>query len=596
MEAPSDQVVVLLERKIEEVERDIKRVEEEIADVVRRLKPLEKTPLHDRNDKQEKEIDRLSKKEEQLRSEKEQLRKEKEQLREKENKLLDQRSGKSIVLDGFPGLGVPEVSSAPSSTKTKHGDAKWEVGDFGMISDSCLPHSPRVPRNSLLWTLLIGTGVDRLRLVNERSIANCVYNQLVDVFYEFRLEEKLQVVEELGNLRVRPDLLTLEVFAKRAVGSVEVKRPATGTNDDPFLSDSVFGEVFDQLMYLREYHGMEHPFGLLSTYEKVCVCWLPESSKVAAAIPDYIVEDSQDLPSTPKHGQKNVGENRSSPPGSTPSKKLVVKGRKIEDETEEGEEMPLQIERQIFVSPLFELEDSKNTLRVLASWALKLANASVSRIDLSGPFPSTRSFYCLSDRSCFWSSNGPKKLVFDKFPRLESLKNVYLIEMLGKGGTGYAWLACSSGGAVFCVKFCNDKKDPTKSTEERKTDQWVALEKECEMWKSVYPEHEKRVQVRILDNRPCLIMPYFLSIQRNSVEEIDKAIGLVRKLLEERFCTKGFRHNDVRWCNLGLSIGEEAILFDLESVAKNCSDNSWVDNCVEQLQQEARAHVSRCKN
>jgi hypothetical protein len=71
------------------------------------------------------------------------------------------------------------------------------------------------------------------------------------------------------------------------IGVVQVKKPG----NDILLNPLVVGQLFDYMLRLQSYFGLEHVFGLVSTYEKWRVCWLPLSESAATATSTTEAED-----------------------------------------------------------------------------------------------------------------------------------------------------------------------------------------------------------------------------------------------------------------------------------------------------------------
>jgi len=71
------------------------------------------------------------------------------------------------------------------------------------------------------------------------------------------------------------------------IGVVAVKKPNPSTHTKRCVLDKprVIGQLYDYLLMLKSFHGLENVFGILSTYKKWRVCWLqsPQTDAIAAA-------------------------------------------------------------------------------------------------------------------------------------------------------------------------------------------------------------------------------------------------------------------------------------------------------------------------
>lgn len=57
------------------------------------------------------------------------------------------------------------------------------------------------------------------------------------------------------------------------IGVFEVKR--SGADAEVMASAAVHGQMYDHLMRLKNFHGLKHVFGILSTYTSWRIFWLP---------------------------------------------------------------------------------------------------------------------------------------------------------------------------------------------------------------------------------------------------------------------------------------------------------------------------------
>jgi hypothetical protein len=152
--------------------------------------------------------------------------------------------------------------------------------------------------------------------------------------------------------------------------------------------------------------------------------------------------------------------------------------------------------------------------------------------------------------------------------------SLLILEDLGKGGSGRAWLACTmSFSAVGVIKF---SKEPMERVDSE-------LEAERDAWHAVYPAFKSLVRVNNWSGWVGLMMPHFGQVQPH---ERQRYYPEVMKALRA-FDGAGYVHNDVKWANMGMYLtaeGPVVILYDLGSVAVRTAANvNWIDKAVHKL-------------
>jgi hypothetical protein len=65
------------------------------------------------------------------------------------------------------------------------------------------------------------------------------------------------------------------------IGVVEVKKHKE--NSEVLSKESVHGQIYDYMLRLKSFHGLQHVFGIVSTFSQWRIYWLPECDEVAAA-------------------------------------------------------------------------------------------------------------------------------------------------------------------------------------------------------------------------------------------------------------------------------------------------------------------------
>jgi hypothetical protein len=175
---------------------------------------------------------------------------------------------KSIRHHGFPALGQMKISDAPSSTSSHYPVTSLAKGEFCMMDQQDLP---LVAKGSILWSYLEGPNLREF--CTEADIGFVVRMALENILKEVGFS--LSLVAEMKKFFTKPDFF---VEVELPVGAVEVKKPGSVLGNR-----LVLGEVFDQLMHLKNEWMISAPFVLLTTYNEWRVCWLNDEESNALA-------------------------------------------------------------------------------------------------------------------------------------------------------------------------------------------------------------------------------------------------------------------------------------------------------------------------
>ena len=60
------------------------------------------------------------------------------------------------------------------------------------------------------------------------------------------------------------------------IGVVEVKKP---DENDTLRHAAVQGQLFDYMLRLQSFFGLQHVFGILTNYEQWRICWMPQADQ-----------------------------------------------------------------------------------------------------------------------------------------------------------------------------------------------------------------------------------------------------------------------------------------------------------------------------
>jgi hypothetical protein len=131
--------------------------------------------------------------------------------------------------------------------------------------------------------------------------------------------------------------------------------------------------------------------------------------------------------------------------------------------------------RTMYGTPIYHAENP-TTVRLLVSAVWKMTQ--VTRDSFDHPFENIcdRIVICLREKSHSWARlKSTWRHHLDLFPSPQ-VRVLYLIEDLGHGAEGRAWLAAAGNGSVCVLKF--SERD---------------LDKELRMWHDIYPEFKDLV-------------------------------------------------------------------------------------------------------
>jgi hypothetical protein len=379
-----------------------------------------------------------------------------------------------------------------------------------------------------------------------------------------------QLRSDLGIKSITPNICIL-TDGCRLIGVVEVKKPSVEASDTPpLLSDTVLGELLDQMLLLQGFYGSGPIIGILTTFEEWLFTWFPGDSSELAQ-PFERVPQASTFRTPMKSNIGAVG---------TPSQihKVWQHGIQVDDDHTDPEEDIDQekMERKLCVSPVIHTRTPESYALLLDY--LYTSFCRMDRIKLNH----TPSFVCSfilrkGEFPLSWSPHIPSldKVARHSYPNPSNVKDLMALEDLGRGGTGKAWLMCtkSSPHSICVLKFRNEIGGLDKIREEQK---W---------WSILYPEFITSVD--LWSNSWGLMMPHFSPIhERNRTRTV---IDSIHRLLL-RFQTQGYIHPDVRWENIGMYqnlSGEDCpVLFDLCGIQKFEPDkhSNWISKAISDIQ------------
>jgi hypothetical protein len=390
----------------------------------------------------------------------------------------------------------------------------------------------------LTWTH-VQTGQTLPDFASETDVARYSTAVLTDVAAAvlplLARDEKLSFVSELSIFGDRADLWVLR---RRGVpvGVVEVKKP--GGKKQPLDSTVVAGQIFDYMCRLREFHGLNHVFGIVTTYREWRVFWLRDCDEAALGTT---------LPSLD-----------AVPPGASPTATANAPSSSLLPDTPVWDDVSAATDVTVFAADAVEPEaspakermvragrilmwDDPTLIDTLASVLLKMASSPAT--SLKRLIDPKRRYIQVKPDQWLWSKLPPNKTInLHTWPMAASTAaaaTFLLLHHLGDGTYGRVWLACSMNGAACVLKFPKLRSDGSDAD----FDQEVAI------WRDVWGVPD--VCVLMLAGKETLVMPYVTicsgEIDAQSVETKEAAREAAR-----RMAACGWQHDDLHWSHVGL--------------------------------------------
>ncbi len=162
--------------------------------------------------------------------------------------------------------------SSPSESEI-HEAAKLEIKVFNPTKELQPINKP-----SVIWSYYESEGGQGgLAWSSESDIQNLVKLVLKDAINSIGLGGEIQCYNELSIFRLRADIWIVVQKTGLPIGVVEVKKP----EEKILKSNLVHGQIFDYLLRLKSFHGLEHVFGIVTTYKEWRFCWLENSDEFA---------------------------------------------------------------------------------------------------------------------------------------------------------------------------------------------------------------------------------------------------------------------------------------------------------------------------
>lgn len=175
--------------------------------------------------------------------------------------------------DGIPPLDEqPTGSSGGASRNDLHEPANLSERVFCPLQDL------RLERGGSIWGMYNARN-NHLPWGSEKDIQTYVKEVIVSAIDAVGLKAELQCQEELSIFNVRPDIWIVTSNHGIPVGVIEVKKP-----DDSIMKDPVVhGQIYDYMLRLQSFYGIQNVFGVVTTYKQWRIYWFPQCDKIAHA-------------------------------------------------------------------------------------------------------------------------------------------------------------------------------------------------------------------------------------------------------------------------------------------------------------------------
>ena len=435
-------------------------------------------------------------------------------------------------------VGWPPLANKTGSLSTSHIDKKRVASSMSSTdSEFGIFKGVRVRHNyQHLWddfeNLSRGEGLPN---GSENEIQMHVTSALNQILYEVDVTNVLNVRTELQVAGSKSDCWIIDRNSGYPICAVEVKKPSETVLENEYVN----GQVFDYMRTVQSFYGVQHVFGVISTYKEWKICWFPESNKFAQATTEEDTKKSLKAPIVSND-------------------KRTLCGTRI-------------------------LKHSDNALLdFLGTMMKKIVLANFTKI-ATKRFDDKRHYMAVVQNSFSWHT---KLEITEEMARYDDFKNVnitklFLLEVATMFPTaeGRAYIACDVNGRVCAVKL-REKSSSTKlyNAHDRlrfSTGRKNLAKQEFNIWKEVYGKDSAKLCT--LNNRDALVMPYVEPLSCTAIlSQQSKVLAVLERISQVKF-DKGFKqfddgsveetkggfveHADLKLSHFGIYTGD-IIIFD----------------------------------
>ncbi len=376
------------------------------------------------------------------------------------------------------------------------------------------------------------------------DLAFSVKHVLIDAIRAAGLESKFRLF--IGVSPLSQDLQTITILnGDVLVATVMVVFPEDGTLDDPVL----LNKMYERLLSLKIYHGIDKPFGIMTSYENWRVVWLPEDNAAAAEVtlPSFTLAKLQrvdlwDILHPCPRCMYLVGDSLPDP---------TIRAVGLEN-------------REISCTRVIKYNEPILPT-ILASAILKISKAVVDPREFDDILK-RRFTMCMAPGKVSWECRQGDAVRFDLTPSDSHVKFYLLADLTG---TGRIWLSCVEPGFGCVLKlFGGDDRGEAMAM------------KESRLWNKIW---KMNTFVLKLGTRFACVLPY---VGQCPESFRDKTQYCVRAAIK-RMASRRFQHMDLTWSQVGLyqDIDGEmlAVFLDLASAKENVNSREAEAAMLEDL-------------
>lgn len=364
------------------------------------------------------------------------------------------------------------------------------------------------------------------------------------------LEQKLVFTEQMSITGLSPDVWLLAADGL-PVGIMEVKRPGENVLSD----QQVLGQLLNYMRLLRSAFGVQHVFGIITTYSEWRVCWLPDNDSAAQALtlPTLQEQVAGWEPSRPNISVPRFDDSSSDDDESNSGDEETEPEGAVAEDTEEGDG---DDERILHCTPIYNSAETSTESTQLANaiGSVLLKMHAAPRV-LALP-PSMAPMVSSTKTWLKWTSPQFTAVTFSNLPNLMESQSLFLLHDLKGGRDGRVWLACSIRGAGCVLKF---SRQPDVQVAK------AASREEAQVWRHVYGPLWARSCWYY--GRPAVLMPAVQPLLKKPDDP--KVIDAVRRVVK-LWAQRNRCHNDLGWHHVALYTSHESA--KLEAVLIDASD------------------------
>jgi hypothetical protein len=439
-------------------------------------------------------------------------------------------------LNMLPPYGKHCGSTSSTSIPVHHKEALFDEQVFNIIPDLHL--QPVV--GSSLQTLIKADGTLG-PYASEADVQKWVSATFLDIIKSLGLDTELSIHEQLQLFRTVPDIWVLKSKTGYPVGFCECKKPPRKDPAAVLNNAHILGQMYDSLKILQEFHGLDAVFGIFTSYSHWRVCWLP-SQKATEIANDQI--DSEDI--VIDFSDDDLFEND------------VLISLENDDQCDSSAAPENFVEdRLIYGTRLYEYTDS-DTIPLIASVIRKMRRCKPSgkRKNLN-----SAKIYVTND-SWYWVHEKVSFSTLTSISHDSDTNSFYLLEDLGGGGDGRAWMACTRTGGLCVLKWFDNPE---------------VVATEVIKFNAVNTGLKFQARAVTLNHQPVLLMPYVKILSQEELE-LPSSKEQIR-LMFNNLALAGIAYSDVKPEHIGTCTpkkrgsNKKYVLIDTSRVTQNAEEH-----------------------